>query len=831
MGYEVFVPREMNLDLTTTNGRVEVEEVSGEVVAHSTNGRIVLRDVEGSVRARTTNGGVKVEGLVGTFDVSTTNGSIEVGWSRSGAGDCRAHTTNGRIRIELPKDFSAVLDASTTNGKVRTEVPLTIEGTISKRKVRGTLGEGGPLLKLRTSNGNIDIVEAGRAESRAEPEKKEQRVTVEKTPPERMFRHRRGDAVRFVGSVVIDEDEVVEGDAVAVGGSVTVLGKVSGDAVAVFGGVKLGSHAVVDGDVVSVGGKIEVSEGARVSGDMVETSWRGVRVSGGKEDVILDVETLRDSGRSRIPREHVPVARCVRTSEPPIIDGRLDDAVWERAGRLRDFRLSDGRRSQEPTKGVLLWDAEYLYVGVRCRDEEIHKLVMNERGRDASVWHDDNVDVLLSRDEDAEPYYQLGVTPKAALFDQVKQTDRSGDRPGWSSDAEVAAYVADRFWSFEIAIPWDRVGGTPEVGDSRRFNVQRKLKRLDEYSFWSPTYHHDPSYLHVASRFGIIRFVRARADSVRGGFSCSGIEIEGNSAVPSEEILAAIPLKVGDALTGEALRDVEDALWDLRWFSDVDVALKDAEKGAVLLISVKEDPTVAVAKVEVVDGEAFSLEEIQRRFNLKPGRYTEEELDRACERVEQLYRDAGYGMASVSRDFDPESGRLTITVDEGRIEEIRIEGARFVKEEDIREQLGIREGQLYVRQGVEEALDGMNRTIGKFREVSHRVRDGVLTVLVTEKPPFESDSEPRRRRRFPVIFSRPVLREHRKIHVPGLRTFKRLIAFFLFFVFFFFIVGMGSYHEPTLMNRFLMWVFVLTDWICLDYLWKTRHQSSEAMKK
>jgi hypothetical protein len=266
--YEVYVPRKMGLDLTTTNGRVEVEEVSGQVVAHSTNGRIVLRDVESAVRARTTNGSVVVGGLVGTFDVSTTNGSIEVAWIQGGAEDSRAHTTNGRITVRLPKGFSAVLDASTTNGKVRTEIPLTTEEKITKLKVRGTLGEGGPLLKLRTTNGNIDIVEAGRAESRGEPEKRE-RVTVEQTSPERPFRHRRrGDAVRFVGSVVIDKDEVVEGDAVAIGGSVTVLGRVNGDAVALFGGIKLGPHAVVDGDVVSVGGKIEVSEGARVSGDV-----------------------------------------------------------------------------------------------------------------------------------------------------------------------------------------------------------------------------------------------------------------------------------------------------------------------------------------------------------------------------------------------------------------------------------------------------------------------------------------------------------------------------------------------------------------------------------
>jgi len=103
--YEVYVPGKMDLELHTTNGRVEVEEVSGEVATHTTNGRIVLRDVEGSVRARTTNGGVNIVGLVGTFDVSTTNGSIEVAWSRGGAGqrqrwsvDLRQHekkTLNG----------------------------------------------------------------------------------------------------------------------------------------------------------------------------------------------------------------------------------------------------------------------------------------------------------------------------------------------------------------------------------------------------------------------------------------------------------------------------------------------------------------------------------------------------------------------------------------------------------------------------------------------------------------------------------------------------------------------------------------------------------------
>ncbi|HET6319596.1 MAG TPA: polymer-forming cytoskeletal protein, partial [Chloroflexota bacterium] len=61
-----------------------------------------------------------------------------------------------------------------------------------------------------------------------------------------------------IGSdVTIAEDELVSDPVVAVGGSVTVLGRVNDDVVAVGGGVHLGPKAVVTGDVTSVGGRID----------------------------------------------------------------------------------------------------------------------------------------------------------------------------------------------------------------------------------------------------------------------------------------------------------------------------------------------------------------------------------------------------------------------------------------------------------------------------------------------------------------------------------------------------------------------------------------------
>ncbi|HUP00476.1 MAG TPA: hypothetical protein VM737_03020 [Gemmatimonadota bacterium] len=86
-----------------------------------------------------------------------------------------------------------------------------------------------------------------------------------------------GDQVRIGGSIHVRADEVVDGDVVAVGGSVDVDGRVHGDVVAVGGSVELGPDAVVDGEVTSVGGTIERAPGARITGAVNEVAFGAPR--------------------------------------------------------------------------------------------------------------------------------------------------------------------------------------------------------------------------------------------------------------------------------------------------------------------------------------------------------------------------------------------------------------------------------------------------------------------------------------------------------------------------------------------------------------------------
>ena len=86
----------------------------------------------------------------------------------------------------------------------------------------------------------------------------------------------KGDLVKFGQDLEVARGEVVSGNAVSIGGSLTVSGRVKGDAVAVGGSLYLKDRAQVGGNAVSVGGVIEKSPRAVVKGDVTEVSFAGM---------------------------------------------------------------------------------------------------------------------------------------------------------------------------------------------------------------------------------------------------------------------------------------------------------------------------------------------------------------------------------------------------------------------------------------------------------------------------------------------------------------------------------------------------------------------------
>ena len=138
--FTVRVPDGVRVDLSTVNGGVEVTGVNNEVDAHTVNGSITARSAGGPVRAKTVNGSINVSmGSLGRTD------------------DLDYETVNGAITIELPSNFGAQLELSTVNGRVSTDFPITISGTLSPRRLRGTVGNGATRIRASTVNGSVTL--------------------------------------------------------------------------------------------------------------------------------------------------------------------------------------------------------------------------------------------------------------------------------------------------------------------------------------------------------------------------------------------------------------------------------------------------------------------------------------------------------------------------------------------------------------------------------------------------------------------------------------------------------------------------------------------------
>ena len=140
--FVVFVPRNTNLEATTTNGPISVTNVVGKMELSAQNGPIQLTGVGGNVHARAQNGPLQVR-LTGAR------------WVGEGLD---AETQNGPVQLSIPEGYNAALETGTVNGPVNTEFPLTVTLNGKRwKRLETTLGSGGPTVRAVTTNGPVTL--------------------------------------------------------------------------------------------------------------------------------------------------------------------------------------------------------------------------------------------------------------------------------------------------------------------------------------------------------------------------------------------------------------------------------------------------------------------------------------------------------------------------------------------------------------------------------------------------------------------------------------------------------------------------------------------------
>ena len=148
-----------------------------------------------------------------------------------------------------------------------------------------------------------------------------------------------------------------------------------------------------------------------------------------------------------IPPEKTSPVKVPRFDRPPVIDGKLDDDVWQHAARLKDFYQTspgDNIAPSQKTEVLLGYDSRFLYVAFHCFDDPT-KVRANLAKRD-DIFNDDYVGVFLDTLNDQRKAYELFFNPLGVQQDGILTEgtgeDFSGEVRGAGTDVGVAPVEA-----------------------------------------------------------------------------------------------------------------------------------------------------------------------------------------------------------------------------------------------------------------------------------------------------------------------------------------------------------------------------------------------------
>lgn len=169
----------------------------------------------------------------------------------------------------------------------------------------------------------------------------------------------------------------------------------------------------------------------------------------------------------------------------PVIDGKVDDAVWKQAAVLGDLiqtSPADHVAASHRTEVYLGYDEKNLYVAFKCWDER-DKIRATVVQRD-EVFDDDHVQFWLDTYDDQRRAYNFVFNPFGIQQDGV-QTEGQGTDYDVDLLFESKGVVEDWGWSVEVKLPFKSLRYAVGEGKSWGFNASRSIVRSPgEYNSW-----------------------------------------------------------------------------------------------------------------------------------------------------------------------------------------------------------------------------------------------------------------------------------------------------------------------------------------------------------
>lgn len=192
------------------------------------------------------------------------------------------------------------------------------------------------------------------------------------------------------------------------------------------------------------------------------------------------------------PKEKEKPYTCKWTNNPPIIDGKPNDACWDKAIAIDNFHLpwlqEKDRPSRTKTKAKLLWDRDNFYYLAQMEDHDLFADVVEHDGK---TWDNDVFEIFIKPSNKHSGYYEFQVNAANTFFDcffpkKRELTENFADivkADKFHMEAKVVLDGTlnkrddrDKGWTVEGRIPWvdfAKTGGMPNIDEVWNFALCR----------------------------------------------------------------------------------------------------------------------------------------------------------------------------------------------------------------------------------------------------------------------------------------------------------------------------------------------------------------------
>jgi outer membrane protein insertion porin family len=192
-------------------------------------------------------------------------------------------------------------------------------------------------------------------------------------------------------------------------------------------------------------------------------------------------------------------------------------------------------------------------------------------------------------------------------------------------------------------------------------------------------------------------------------------DVRGNEHVVSEHILSATGMKIGEPLNREQLQKDVEAIYELGFFSFVDVDLAIVEGGVGVTYVVKENPVVD--KIEFSGNTVYSDEDLLKLVFTAPGAVFNRVFFRHdLERIQEKYQKDGYVMTRIA-DVQIEGGIINVQIMEPIVGDIIIQGNTKTKSYVIERQIKVKKGDLFNATVLRHSINKIQQ-MGFFEDVN-----------------------------------------------------------------------------------------------------------------